>query len=224
MPRYLIHASPSRMWYVNAFLIPSMVDQGIDRDYISIWIDGNNLGCLRCTMASFASIERNGSGIWHLQDDVAIHPRFKELTEEYDAGLVCGYCYDTGEEKRSKATGLTTTKNIWFSFPCIRIPNGLARDVGEWFHKTVLPDDLFSDLVVTGKHDDTLFVKFVETMRADEFVLHLNPTLVTHIDYLIGGSLINKKREDSMSKELYSENWNKEVVETLKERLAKRYG
>ena len=36
MAKYLIHASPGRMWYVTDYLIPSMVEQGIDRDNIVV--------------------------------------------------------------------------------------------------------------------------------------------------------------------------------------------
>ena len=220
MARYLIHTHPSRMWYVTDYLIPSMADQGIMRDHISIWNDANGNGCLKSTMASFASIERNGSGLWHLQDDIVICRDFKQLTEDYDAGLICGYCYDSGDE-RVKETGYTTAKNAWFSFPCIRIPNGLARDVGEWFFKVVLPDGLFPELVVTGKHDDTIFMKYLEAYRADEFVYNFTPTLVAHVDYLIGGSLLNKNRSKEKDMALYFKDHGE--VEELKEKL-KRNG
>lgn len=219
MARYLIHTSPSRLWYVTDYLIPSMVEQGIEPDHIQIWNDANGSGCLKSTMASFASVEKNGSGIWHLQDDVVICKDFHDLTEQYDYGLVCGYCYNTKEEVRNKATGLRPIKQIWFSFPCIRIPNGLARDVGEWFYKVVLPEELFLDLVVTKKHDDTLFVKYLETYRADEFVYNLSPTLVAHVDYLIGGSLVNPKRDLENQANLYFK--NDAVIEELASKLAK---
>ena len=219
MAKYLIHASPSRMWYVTDYLIPSMTDQGISRDDISIWNDANGNGCLKSTMASFASVDRNDSGIWHLQDDVIIAPDFKMKTEELDQGLVCGFCYDSAEKWRTEARGYTKGKNVWFSFPCIRIPNQLARDVADWFFKRVIPEDLHLDLVVTGKHDDTLFVKYVESFRPDDLILNYSPGLVEHIDYMLGGSLVNKNRKRKVAHGLYSyERFDKGINE-LRERL-----
>lgn len=219
MAKYLIHASPSRMWYVTDYLIPSMVKQGIDRDNITVWNDANGSGCLTSTMVSFASIDRNDSGIWHMQDDVIIAPDFKEKTEELDLGLVCGYCYDSEETWRTSAHGYTKGKNIWFSFPCIRIPNQLARDVADWFFKRVLPEELFPELIITGKHDDTLFVRYVETFRPDDLILNYSPGLVEHVDYLIGGSLVNKERKKKVMHGLYSYERFYAGIEDLKNRL-----
>lgn len=218
MPKYLIHAIPSRMWYVTDYLIPSMVEKGIDRDDISIWNDEKGLGCLKSAMKCFGSIEKNGSGTWHLQDDVMICRDFKKRTEEFDSGLVCGYCYDTSKEA-VKVTGLTTAKNIWYSFPCIRIPNGLARDVGEFFFKKVVPEELFMAVQAANKGDDYIFVKYVLDSREDEFVMNLNPTLVAHVDYLIGGSIVNPNRPEERKRNLYFKDLD--LINELEEKLRK---
>ena len=219
MAKYLIHASPGRMWYVTDYLIPSMVEQGIDGDNIVVWNDDHGNGCLKSTMASFASVEKNDTGIWHLQDDVLISDDFKMETERLDRGLVCGFCYDSKEDWRTGSIGFTAGKNVWFSFPCIRIPNQLAREVADWFFKTVLTEGLFPDLVVTGKHDDTLFVNYIETFRPDDLILNYSPGLVEHVDYLVGGSIVNPNRKVKKTHGLYSYERFYKKIEDLKNKL-----
>lgn len=218
MAKYLIHASPKRIWYVTDYLIPSMIAQGIDRSDILILNDATGIGCLMKTMTCFAETERNDSGVWHLQDDVLISRDFKERTEAYNFGVVCGYCYDT-EDDRIGRSGYVRMEDMWFSFPCIRIPNSLARDVGEWFFKTVLPENLFTMHVSSGKHDDVLFYKYVKGFMADQISLNLSPTLVAHVDYLIGGSTINPGRKsEKVGKNLYFK--DTDLIEDLSNRLA----
>ena len=36
---YMIHAVPEREWYVEEYLIPSMISQGISPDEIEVWMD-----------------------------------------------------------------------------------------------------------------------------------------------------------------------------------------
>ena len=89
MSKYVIHSTPERMWYVENYLFPSMINQGIDAHNIMIKCDVNHDGCLENCMKIFKSMENN-DGSWHLQDDVIICKDFKHLTEEYDFGIVCG--------------------------------------------------------------------------------------------------------------------------------------
>lgn len=219
MAKYLIHASPSRMWYLTGYLIPSMVEQGIDRDDISIWEDKKGDGNLESTMKCFAYTERNGSGVWHMQDDVMICRNFKEKTEGLDLGLVTGFCFNTKIDDRINAKNFTTAEHMWHSFPCIRIPNGLARDVGEWYYNTVVPNDLFPELTKLKKNDDSLFYKYVSTYRADELIYQQSPTLVAHVDYLIGGSLVNPDRKAHRGDGLYF--LDNDLIDELEEKLRK---
>ena len=52
--KYMIHCCPKRMWYVEEYLIPSMLRQGIDRDSIIIWNDnkGGEIKSLGITAVS----------------------------------------------------------------------------------------------------------------------------------------------------------------------------
>ena len=52
MAKYVIHACQQRKWYVDDYLIPSMLKQGINEDDITIWLDdkhqGNLFACMNC--------------------------------------------------------------------------------------------------------------------------------------------------------------------------------
>ena len=39
--KFLIHACPKRDWFVEGYIIPEMVRQGIDRSDIEVWMDRN---------------------------------------------------------------------------------------------------------------------------------------------------------------------------------------
>ena len=77
MARYLIHACPRRMWYVEEYLIPSMLKQGIAKGDIRVYNDKEGEGNLRACMKAFALCEGIPGGTWHLQDDVCICRNFK---------------------------------------------------------------------------------------------------------------------------------------------------
>ena len=51
--QYIIHACLDREWYVDEFLIPSMIEQGIPKENIEVWMDRNRDGCLLSCMKCF---------------------------------------------------------------------------------------------------------------------------------------------------------------------------
>ena len=51
--RYMIHACPQRMWYVNDYLLPSLKAQGIPEEEIAIWNDTEGKGTLFSCLESF---------------------------------------------------------------------------------------------------------------------------------------------------------------------------
>lgn len=207
LPRYLIHATPSRMWYVENYLIPSMYEQDIDE--IDVWIDYNREGCLKSCIDSFADCEEYPGGTWHLQDDVIISKGFGEKTRRYADGITCGFhCEDFQKNGDDE---------YWYSFPCIHIPNGIAVDFSKWFNSQEC-QDRFSDLIREGKYDDELFIAYMKEKGYKQ--TKLNPCLVDHVDYLIGGSLVNKKRPQMETRATF---WQDEdLVEELKVKLAHR--
>ena len=131
MANYLIHTCNQRFRYVKDYLIPSMINQGISKEDVQIYLDVNNDGCLESCMQAFMSVPKDGN-TWHLQDDVIICHDFKERTEkDYQEDIVCGYCF-VGDDKK-RYIGSVSQRQMWYSFPCIQIPNKIARDCAKWF-------------------------------------------------------------------------------------------
>ena len=79
--KYMIHACNSRLWYVQEYLVPSMLNQGIEQDDIILYVDENSVGNLASCINSFLALPDDNKGVWHLQDDVIISRDFKERTE-----------------------------------------------------------------------------------------------------------------------------------------------
>ena len=199
MAKYLIHACPQRLWYVEEHLIPSMVAQGIDRGDISIFTDTEKLGNLEAFMQSLLLIEE-GSGVWHMQDDVVISKQFRRWTEEYDDGVVCGFC---SKYSRMMPAGLVDVKYMWYSFPCIRIPNVIAQEFSTWFYRECMYNPAYTTYIQKKKYDDSIFHDYMESHCPEMEVLNLAPNIVEHIDYLIGGSTINPGHNEEPIKSLY---------------------
>ena len=215
-PRYLIHTCPKRKWYVDEFLVPSMIMQGIPQDRIQVWNDDKGIGNLRATMKSFSEIPMDGQGTWHLQDDVVISKDFKALTEQYNEGLVCGFCSRYSEER---PVGQTTLRNMWYSFPCIRIPNNIARECAKWFYHGAINDSKYKMWVESRKHDDEAFKEFLKLKHPEMRVYNLAPNPVNHVDYLLGGSLVNNQREKIAVSLFWEE---PEIITALEQKLKER--
>lgn len=217
--KYMIHACPQRMWYVREYLIPSMMEQGIKSDQIIPWVDDLHQGNLESFMQSLKWIGENEcylDGTWHLQDDIVISKHFHEITEKETKGIVCGFCNEVHDGGNVNLIGIVPSYFIWLSMPCIRIPNLYAKQCADWFYGDVLPNGKYSEFVSEGKHDDVLWRKFLEEKYPNEFVYNYIPNLVDHVDYLIGGSTVNKQRDDFRKAYRWEE---PEIVEALKEKL-----
>lgn len=211
MANYIIHACPSRMWYVEGYLIPSMKEQGIEE--IDVRCDWEWVGCLESCMRIFESLPEEG-GAWHLQDDVVISSRFRELTEKHDEGVVCGHCYALHSDRRD-CVGWVDPTQMWFSFPCIRIPNRIARGCAEYFRRVIVPDPQYAGWISAKRYDDTIFSVYMSFMQSREKVLNLVPNVVAHVDYLIGGTSCNATTRQV--REMYFD--EPERIEELRERL-----
>ena len=195
MSNYLIHACPERMWYVERYLIRSMEEQGIGQ--IDVRCDNDHLGNLESTMRIFGSMPDNEDGTWHLQDDIIICRNFKKMTEENDDGVVCGFTA-TGSN-----SGVVNPDKMWWSFPCIRIPNKIARGCAEWFYSFAKHYAKYYEWNYLGKCDDNFFREYLLKNVPDINVVNMKPNLVDHIDYLLGGSVINQYRGDAQVRSQY---------------------
>lgn len=219
--RYMIHACKDRKWYLDSFLIPSMLDQGINSDDIEIWMDEDGKGNLFSCMESFESCKDIEGSTWHLQDDVIISRDFYERTKASDEHLViCGFCgKDLGPS--IDKDGYVFPWSMWWSFQCIQIPNDLAFECSEWFYKDAIhrDDEGMAKRIQEKKSDDWFWRRFLLECNPYIDVLNLNPNLVDHIDYLIGGSLINTQRTKDMRAVYFKD---KDLVEDLKTKLSKK--
>jgi len=215
-PKFMIHACPDRMWYVEDFLVPSMRAQGITN--ITIWNDKDGIGCLDSCMKSFESCEGDG-GTWHLQDDVLICHDFAYACEEYDEGVACGFCHILFEPFNRPVPGEAPPIYMFNSFPCIRIPDPIARECAEWYYTDAQFRPEYQDWVKSKKHDDGFWHDFYVERHPRDWVMNLVPALVEHVDWLIGGSVVNDWR-GYICRATYWE--DEDLVTELKAKLAHR--
>jgi len=215
---YMIHACEARMWYVDEFLIPSMVEQGINRNDIEVWCDTDHVGCLQATLDSFESCGSRPGGTWHLQDDVAISRSFAHITADHDDGIVHGF-YFRHIDEADLHPGKTSVMKMGYSFPCCRIPNYIAGEFVEWYKTEGQHREEYQEWIRLRKHVDTFFIDFLREKHPDKFIYNLKPSIVEHVDYLVGGSTVNKWRIVP-ARATYFEDYD--IIEKLKERIAHR--
>ena len=199
----MIHCCPKRLWYVRDFLLPSMLEQGIDGSHIFIYNDKNKIGNLRawvdsCNRLAVLSKDKSIEHVWHLQDDVVISKNFKKVTEEYDdvpIQLICGFtcCYD---EKPLTGTHQLIEEKFWYSFPCIRISTKLTTEFANWANCNLWQSKHFASAVRRNNCDDLIFKEWLYDNYGDLYEHNLCPNIVNHIDKWIGGSQCNQQRSD----------------------------
>lgn len=185
--KYMIHATPKRLWYVDRYLVPEMIKNGIDKNNIIVYNDDKERGNLG---AFLDSLKKSDCDLWHLQDDVIISSDFKEQTEKHDSGIVCGFCSAYSE---NCPDGFVLPENMWYSFPCIRIPYIIAMEFIDWIAHG--RNGTYKNWISANKYDDSLFMAFLKEQYPLKAVLNLKPNIVNHIDYLIGGSIVNPMRQ-----------------------------
>ena len=192
--RYMIHACPKRMWYVYDFLLPSMYEQGIKESDVYVWNDTERIGNLKSFIASMKYIRDNlpsNECIWHLQDDVVISADFKKTADRINQ-MAYGFSSERFDKKNWKNTGLQLPKDAWESFQCVCIPNSYAAEYLHWFvHPPTGNSFYLMPWTKDGKCDDTIWKIFLRDCHPNDKVINVVPNMVDHIDYLLGGSLIN---------------------------------
>ncbi|MBO7668744.1 MAG: hypothetical protein J6T26_09815 [Firmicutes bacterium] len=217
--KVMIHACPRRMWYVEKYLVPSLIEQGIPAGDVQIWNDSERRGNQLSWFDSCASLDGVPGGTWHLQDDVLIARDFARRAAAMDDGIVAGWCCEQfGPNVR--LSGVRPGVFLFNSFPCIRIPNDYAADHARWYWESARKRRELHDWVMTGKKDDSFFHLWIEEEHGDEDVLNAVPCFVEHVDWLIGGSVLNANRE-KIARAYY---WDdEELVRELAAALGKEY-
>lgn len=190
--KYLIHCCNKRLWYVNDYLIPSLVEQGID---IIVYNDENNDGNLTSWYKSCQYVRDNlelYDGCWHLQDDVLICKDFKERTKNPPLNdIVCGYVGKFDIEDGHDLKGKQNISCMPYSFQCIWIPNRFIYGFVNWFEREVISGKRMQFYYKRNKYDDFFFKKFMTMEHKYTFSYALEENLVEHIDYIIGGAIVN---------------------------------
>lgn len=214
--KYLIHTIPKRLWYVENYLISSMLKQGIKKKDIFIYNDEKGYGNLFAFLDSLEYIKNNLSeenGIWHLQDDVIISRDFKEVTEiKGNEMVVNGFVnkYYANVEKY----GLVKPDDYWYSFPCIYIPNKYVNEFLDWIDK-VKYSSPYRNKYNKKRYDDWFFYKFMKEKHNEDYMYNLKPNIVDHVDYLLGGTTGTRK-----NKPVRAEYFNDiDLVEKLERRI-----
>ena len=218
MPEYIIHACQQREWYVNEYLVPSIIEQGIPPDNIEVWMDDKGMGNLFSCMKCFEYCGTKTGGRWHLQDDVVISSDFVKKTTEHDDGLVSGFVRREWQSLTMKE-GRVPAVYMWNSFQCIRIPDEIAGECAEWFFTDACWRDSYAGEVRDNKCDDSLFYDFICERHLDKFVYNLAPSIVDHVDFLLGGSIVNKWRGHFARGDLWEDD---AAFDNLKAKLARR--
>ena len=197
--KYMIHACPKRMWYVNDFLIPDMLRQGISVDDIIIWNDEKEEGNLTAWRKSCEYIKGNfpvEEGIWHLQDDVVLSNDFAEKSVEMAKMdmIVNAFVSKRANPKKYASVGKRLVRRYWFSFPCLYIPNRYIHSFVRWYYENGVVEEPYKSVIDQNKGDDYLFWVAVKVFHRTEYIYNLAPNLADHIDYLLGGSVCNGQR------------------------------
>lgn len=213
--RILIHAIPQRMWYVEGFLIPDLVRQGIERENVGVFCDTETLGNLESCVCAFEEAGKTPGGTWHLQDDILPARDFADQARQYAGDeIACGFCVERFDLAHGK-TGRVPQCFLWLSFPCIYIPNETAAEFARWYRTSQDPE--IRRLRSLRRGDDSLFWYWHHNHRAFAWGWNAEPNLVEHVDWLIGGSAANKERSEASPRAKY---WtDDELVEDLKNRI-----
>ena len=209
---YMIHACPQRMWYVEGFLLPSMLAQGIREEEILVRCDTEKRGNLRACAARLREAGTMPGGTWHIQDDVLLCRDFAERTRAEDHGIVWGFaCRNFGDDPNY--AGEVPAAFAWHSFQCIRLPNELAAEWPVWLEREAPQIQTFAEKIQSGKCDDELLRGFLREKHGTEHVRNLVPNLVEHVDFLIGGTVLNPLRRIKVNRSMYWE--DEELISAL---------
>ena len=215
MAKYMIHTYPRRLWYVEEYLIPSMLAQGIAKEDITVYNDEKKEGNLRACMNAFLQCPDDLGGTWHLQDDVCICKDFAQRTEWYDNSIICGFSSKLYDGPEKSKIGPVTRRRMWFSFPCIRIPNKWARECAEWVLKYIIGNPVYRQYWEKGVNDDWAFRQYLKEFQSDCVALNIVPNLVDHVDYLLGGGSGGKRKE-----EVRAQYWvDDDIIKELEEKI-----
>ena len=196
MPKIMVHSCENRSEYVNDFLVPLLTESGVKISNIEVYTDHGD-GCLKSYVKAFESLGDLGDYTWHLQDDVLPTLSFCDMADgllkiySKDA-IICGF----GNKEFYNDSSPWYPKNgveMFYSFPCIGIPNYISIAFVEWLRK-VNNEPKYAEYIVHNKFVDYLFKLFIGDNKTKYKIVNFRPCLVEHVDEYVGGSTIGNKR------------------------------
>lgn len=198
--KYMIHTYTARLWYVQGYLIPSMIEQGIKEEDIILWLDDKGWGNLTSWNKSCEYIRDNfpaNEGMWHLQDDVLIARNFYEKTKNHDKRIIgVGFRNAIYNLSEAALVGKQRMYDLAYSFPCIFIPNNLMQGYLEFFQEEVVEGGKYKKMYERNRGDDYFFYLYLKAYKPTLDVYNYDPCLVEHICYLIGGSTLYVRKKE----------------------------
>lgn len=202
--------------------MPDMMRQGISKEDIIIWNDKKQEGNLRAWVKSCEEIKNKypeEEGMWHLQDDVVLTDDFAEKSVQVAKMdmIVNAFCSKRSNPKKYASTGKRLVKRYWFSFPCMYIPNRYISDFLRWYYEDAVTTEPYKSVVEQNKGDDYLFWVSVKVWHRTDYIFNLVPNLADHIDFLLGGSVVNVERTGFARAEYFED---KAKVEQLEKDIA----
>lgn len=220
--RYMIHAIPKRMWYVENFLLPELRRQGVKDEEVKLWVDEEGWGNLESFVRSMQWVMNNcmpSETIWHLQDDVWPHSRFVEMTSKINDVFAWGFALPEWNQDHLYHTGFVPLTQSWTSFQANAFPNRMAAEFVVWFRDAKRTRRV-ARYANDGKHDDVIWRQFLDDVHPNDRVYNCNPNVVDHVDYLMGGTSINPSYPKDIKRNAY---WWDEPERTaeLEERVKK---
>ena len=214
----MIHTCNYRLWYVKEYLVKSLYKQGFKEDEVTIYLDDECKGNLQAFIDSLTTLLDEGH-TWHLQDDVIICRNFRERALQYDDfdGIVCGFMseYDIDLESMHNVPN-TNLDYLGWSFPCIKIPNKVAKLCAEMYN-VVKNDSTLNRWKEERKGDDAVFKLYLEKYNPTIPHITLVPSIVDHVDYLLGGSMVNRMRQKPIVRAIYFD--DNDLVDELEREL-----
>lgn len=223
--RYMIHACPQRMWYVNEFLLPSMYAQGIKESEIFVWNDSEQIGNFKSFAASMKYVRDNqpdDACIWHIQDDVILSADFKTIADGINC-MAYGFAARRFDKDTWQNTGYHIPTESWGSFQCVCIPNSYAREFIFWLDHPPNGNRFYlMPWTKDGRSDDTIFKIFLRDCHGSDLILDVAPNMVDHIDYIMGGSIINSDWRKCPAVSAYWDDWQR--IRDLTQAIDKRNG
>ena len=132
----------------------------------------------------------------YIQDDVLVCRDFVKRCEGITSKVAYGFANEKFTDVVSNV-GDVHAVDSWHSFQCVKIPDAYAREFAEWITggawKEVNSHEL--GILFDGNcGDDTFFHEFMLARHPADIVTNVVPNLVEHVDFLVGGSIINKAR------------------------------